>query len=205
MESDLYSNITGVILAGGKSSRMGTPKGSLCVGGRPIINRVADVFLSLFADNLIVARDPHLYHSVGFPIYTDIYPQRASMVGLHAAIHNCATDYAFCAACDMPFLSGRVIRRLASRIASGIDVVLPVLETRPQPLHAIYGKSCLEPLTERCRHHRFTLQDLFEELNVVQVHSNELLIDDPWMLSFINCNTLDDLEFVRNIAAEFDL
>ena len=103
--------ITGVIQAGGRSMRMGgRPKALMELGGRRIIDRVADVVRAVADDLLIVTNTPELYASLGLPMVPDAFPDHGSLGGIYSGLSAAAGDAAFTVACDMPFLMPEVAR-----------------------------------------------------------------------------------------------
>lgn len=135
--------VTGVILAGGASSRMGKNKALLKIGDLLLIEMVYSSIAALFADVIIVTNTPDIYAFIPCPKVPDIYPGAGSIAGLHAGLHASGTDRVFVVACDMPFLNADLIRFLCQS-AEGYDAVVPLDQSgRPEPLHALYAKSAL--------------------------------------------------------------
>src|SRR6058998_1526262 len=117
--------VTGVIQAGGKSTRMGgRPKALLKLGGRRIIERVVDAVKPAVDDLLIVTNTPELYTFLGLPMVPDIYLDHGSLGGIYSGLLAAPGDAAFTVACDMPFLHADVARLVVERAGSG-DVVIP--------------------------------------------------------------------------------
>src|ERR1044071_7682123 len=115
--------VTGVIQAGGKSTRMGgEPKALLQLGGRRIIERVLDALTPVVDDVLIVTNTPALYGFLGVPMVGDAYPDHGSLGGIFSGLSAAAGDAAFTVARDMPFLHSDVARLVAGR--DGADVEL---------------------------------------------------------------------------------
>ncbi len=189
----LYEDVTGVILAGGKSRRMGTDKALLEVGGVPLIERVARVFRRLFHRTLLVTNDPDLYREAGFPVYTDIHPDRGSLVGIYTGLLKAETPHVFCASCDMPFLNESLIRFLID-LRAGFDWVLPFSDQGREPLHAVYGRGCIAPMKKRIEEDRLAIMGIFDQVRTRRVEPEEAAGFDPKFLSFMNCNTPEDLE-----------
>ena len=117
--------LTGVIQAGGKSVRMGgEPKALMEVGGRRIIERVADVLGQVTDDLLLVTNTPTLYEWLGLRMVPDVFPDGGSLGGIYSGLAAAPGEVAFTVACDMPFLSPAVARLVTSR-APEADVVVP--------------------------------------------------------------------------------
>ncbi|MBI2881416.1 MAG: molybdenum cofactor guanylyltransferase [Candidatus Tectomicrobia bacterium] len=196
-----YQDVTGVILAGGQSRRMGTDKARLKVDGVPLLDRVARVFRRTFSANLVIANDPGLYLGLGLPVHTDVYPNRGSLVGIYTGLLNAETPYIFCASCDMPFLNERLIRFLVD-LRAGFDWVLPFSGHGREPLHAVYGKGCLGPMERLIAEDNLAIVGIASEVRTRRVAAEEVAALDPKFLSFMNCNTPEDLEAAAALARE---
>lgn len=183
--------VSGIVLAGGKSSRMGRRKACLEIDGTTIIERVVRVLGSVFAHNLIVVNEPGLHAELGLPVVVDHNPGGGSLIGLYTGLSHATTEYALCVACDMPFLSEALIRYLAGLCGDG-DVILPVTEHGPEPLHAIYRKSCLAQMERNISTGQLAIHKLFEQLKVKKVPAAELRRHDTTMQSLANCNTPEE-------------
>ncbi|MCH7923060.1 MAG: molybdenum cofactor guanylyltransferase [Nitrospinae bacterium] len=191
--------MTGAILAGGESKRMGLNKAFVEVGGIPIIERALKVLQGLFDEVFIVATRPEPYAHLGFPVHTDLLPGNDSLGGLHAALSYSSGEACFLCACDMPFLNPRLIRYLAE-LASGADAVVPKSPDGLQPLHSVYTKNCLPAIEEGIAAGRLKLADLVSRINVRMVEGAELTDLDPEWRSFFNINRMDDLEEANILA-----
>jgi molybdenum cofactor guanylyltransferase len=134
-------SLEGFILAGGASSRMGTDKSQLVLGGQTFVERVATA-LSSVTNAITVVGKRHANIQSSLRTVSDIYEQWGALGGLHAALSACRADWAVVVACDLPFVTGELLARLASlrdSLRDDLDVVVPVQrDGRPQPLCAIY-------------------------------------------------------------------
>ena len=188
--------ISGIILSGGKSRRMGENKAFIRVGAKTIIETIVDLFLELFSETLIVTNHARLYNHLGVNVYEDILPERGALGGLYTGLVQAASPFAFVAGCDMPFLRGTVIRYLCE-LTNGNDVVVPRTPDGLQPLHALYSKKCLAPIENLLREGGRRIFDFFPSVKVRIVSPEELLSVDPDMESFMNINTPEDLKRLR--------
>ncbi|HZP36987.1 MAG TPA: molybdenum cofactor guanylyltransferase [Methylomirabilota bacterium] len=193
--------ITGVIQAGGLSVRMGgRPKALIELGGRRIIDRVADVVRAVTDDALIVTNRPELYASLGLPMVPDAFPGHGALGGVYSGLRAASGDVAFTVACDMPFLMVEVARLVTSR-AGEADVVAPRLGGRWEPLHACYARSCLPPLEARLRAGRLAIVDFYQDVRVLAVPETAVARHRAPEIVFMNVNTPDDLEAARGLLA----
>src|SRR6266511_4341556 len=102
--------MTGLIIAGGKSRRLGQDKRFLMLGGRTCLNRVLDAYDRLFEEILIVADSAEQFRSIGIRVVVDLIPGRAAMGGLYTGLHYAKSEYVFAAAADMPFITTPAIQ-----------------------------------------------------------------------------------------------
>lgn len=197
------SEMTGVLLAGGKSRRMGRDKRFLELMGQTLLERVLSVLETLFSDILVVAAEPEpQLTSLRHRLVTDLIPGCATLGGLYTGLSLAGHPRIFACAVDMPLLDQAVIERMI-RLGQGADVVMAKLASGLQPMHAIYSRSCLPHLERMVRATSLKVQDLAAapDLLVRLVSEDELKDLDPRFLSFLNINTPADLEFARKLLA----
>lgn len=194
--------ITGVIQAGGRSTRMGgRPKALLELGGRRIIDRVADVVRDVADDVLIVTNTPELYASLDLPMVPDAFPDHGSLGGIYSGLRAAAGDTAFTVACDMPFLMTEVARLVTGR-AGEADVVVPRVGEQFETLHACYAKSCLGPIEARLRAGRLKIVGFYDEVRVLPIEAGEVARFRAPEIVFMNVNTPEELEAARRLLPE---
>ena len=192
--------ITGVIQAGGKSTRMGgVPKALLELGSRRIIERVVDAVAAVVDDVLLVTNTPDLYAFLRLPMVADVYPDHGSLGGIYSGLRAAPGDAAFTVACDMPFLRADVARLVIERAGRG-DVVVPRVGDQYETMHAVYHRSCLTPIETRLRAGRLKITGFFEDVRVVEVGEDEVArLADPAVV-FMNVNTPAELERARRLV-----
>ena len=192
--------ITGVIQAGGKSTRMGgEPKALLELGGRRIIERALDVVRAVVDDVLVVTNTPDLYRFLGVPMVADAYPDHGSLGGIFTGLTAAGGDAAFTVACDMPFLHPEVARLVIARAGEG-DVVIPRVGAQLETLHALYAKACLPAIETRLKAGRLKIVGFFEDVRVVEVPEAEVARHRAPDVVFMNVNTPDELVRARALA-----
>jgi len=194
--------ITGVIQAGGKSTRMGgDPKALMELGGRPIVARVLDVVRQVTERVLLVTNTPDLYAFLGLPMVPDVFPEGGSLGGIYSGLRAAPGEAVFTVACDMPFLSAPVARLVLAR-AGEADVVAPRIGEQWETLHACYGKACLGPMERRLREGQLRITGFFEDVHVLAITEAEVAaVGDPARV-FMNVNTPDELARARALAAD---
>ena len=203
MQMSLIHDVTGVLLAGGKSRRMGRDKRLLSVGAETLYTRSLEALRSVFQRVLVVVAQDSPPIETNATVLRDLVPGCGSLGGLYTGLKEADTEWVFAVACDMPFLHAGTIKRLVE-IKGKADVVMAKLEHGLQPMHALYHRNCL-PVIERLldakelRIHR--LAD-HSALRVRLVVPEELGGLDPDARSFYNINTPDDLEAARVLHAK---
>jgi molybdopterin-guanine dinucleotide biosynthesis protein A len=197
-------DISAVILAGGRSSRMVENKLLLPLGGSTVIGTLLSSLTSLFAECILVTDHPNAYRDWPVRLTADIVcgPQKNSLTGIHAGLTVSTKPYNFVVAGDMPFVAPDLIRCLAAQ-CNGYDVVIPRQGNHFQPLCAIYHKNCLPHIVAKLAEKHYKIIDFFPEVRVCSIDAAELVPYDRELLSFFNVNTPEDYrlaqEHVRRI------
>ena len=189
--------MTGIILSGGKNIRMGENKAFLEVGGKTIIDRTAELFQEIFSQVILVTNDPLPYVYLDLEIVTDLIPISGSLIGIYTGLFYSSNTHCFVAACDMPFLSKKVVEYMIA-MKESYDVVIPHLEDGYHPLHALYSKRCLKSIEELINGDNLKIIDFFNKVKVREITPDELIPIDHAMNSFLNINTPEDLETLNN-------
>ncbi|MEN6390526.1 MAG: molybdenum cofactor guanylyltransferase [Syntrophomonas sp.] len=192
--------ISGIILAGGKSSRMKFNKAFAEIGGQRIIDILIDKFQKNFAETIIISNEPHLFSNLGVQVHTDLIPSLGPLSGIHAGLTYARNDRAFVCGCDMPFVSMEIVEYLLSRLGEH-DSAVTEIEGRLQPTAAVYSRRCLPLLNESLERGWLKLVRLFyEQLDAVVVNESELAVFGDVNELFFNINDVDDLEKAQTIA-----
>ncbi|NIQ94207.1 MAG: molybdenum cofactor guanylyltransferase [Desulfuromonadales bacterium] len=187
--SSPFPDVTGVILAGGRSRRMGgADKARLEVGGRRLVDRVADVLQRLFDRVLIAGDRPELVRP-GLSCVPDVFPGSA-LGGLHTGLAAADTPYVFVAACDMPYIDAEVIRAVL-RQRRCCDAVVPRTPLGVEPLFAAYSRSCLPAMEQMLRSGDYRIKNLFTQVQTCFLAAEQLPGD--WRRTLLNINTPDQL------------
>ncbi|MGH7894561.1 MAG: molybdenum cofactor guanylyltransferase [Candidatus Binatia bacterium] len=188
--------MTGVLLAGGRASRMGgRDKAFAAVGGEPIATRTLRIFRALFPQVVVATNRPERFHALGAETVADLFPGCGPLAGIHAAMRVARHPHVFVAACDMPGLDADVIRFLVGRIA-GADAIVPRWDDDVEPLHAVYAVRIL-PVVEEClRRGRHAVRELLPLVAVDYVGENELRGIRGTARSMLNVNTPEELAAV---------
>jgi molybdenum cofactor guanylyltransferase len=189
---------SGVILAGGLSTRLGgRNKARIEIGGKTVLDRLLATFENLFEEVILVTNDPASYLDKNLIIATDLFPERSSLTGIHAGLFTATRSHAFFSACDAPFLQASVVEAILERIEPGIDVVIPETDAGIEPLCAVYSRNCLLAAERNLRRKQFRIRRMFKKLRVRTVSRKALSARDPELISFFNINTPEDLDKAR--------
>ncbi len=197
----MLPGIAGIVLAGGKSRRMGKDKREISIHGKPLLERTVTVLLEVFSEVLLVLAEPEgRREQERVKIVTDIIPGCAAVGGLYTGLYYSPYHRVFVVACDMPFLQPAVIE-FFSTISSQADVVLAQLANGLQPMHGVYSKKCLPFLRDMLDVKDLRVQTIANQrtLNVHLIPESELTPLDPQLLSFMNLNSPADVEFAKKI------
>ena len=185
--------IAPVLLAGGKSTRMGRDKSFVPLADRPMIEVVAGRIAEIFGEKpLLVADRPDRYSHLDLPVVVDVYHERGPLGGLHAALAACDANRCFVFACDMPYLDAPLIAAMLP-LAGDHDAVVPRHGGRVEPLHAIYRKSCLPVLETMLAQGNGKLADALSRLAVRYVSERLIRACSPDLRIFTNVNTPAEL------------
>jgi len=187
------------ILAGGRSSRMGTDKAFVRVLGRPLIEEILSQSAGLGMESLIITNQPAEYAYLGVPLFGDVLPDKGPLGGLYTALHSATRPHVLCIACDMPFVVRPLLDFLISLIPEG-DAIVPRLAGEAEPFRAIYSRACLAPIRAALDAGRMRMISFFPDVRVRFVDEAEIDQFDPQHLSFFNVNTPEDLEQARRLA-----
>jgi molybdopterin-guanine dinucleotide biosynthesis protein A len=180
--------VTGVILAGGESRRMGRDKAFLPFGGRTLVETVAARLRDACDGVLVVARDPAPFQALGLTAVADALPERRSLVGIYTGLLHTGGPVFVCG-CDMPFLCPPLVRYLGG-LAASADAVMPRLEDY-EPLHAVYTPACMDSI-RRVLAAGGRNAEILAAVRARIVDEPELRRFDRALRSFVNLNTPEE-------------
>ncbi len=191
------------IIAGGKSSRMGTDKSFVSIGNKPIIQRlverVSDVGQS---HTLLITNRPADYAQLGLPMFGDVIPDKGALGGIHAAVSHSPTDYVLAIACDMPFVEPALLKYMTAQIDAQPppNVIVPRVDGYPQGLHAVYSKACLPAIESRLNADHLKVIGFYPQVRVRYLDESEYEPITAGRPVFFNVNTPQQLEEARQLA-----
>jgi molybdopterin-guanine dinucleotide biosynthesis protein A len=188
---DRIRDISGAILAGGASKRIGREKALLPFRGKKLVAHVHERVAAVFEEVVLVTNAPGLFPFLPCRMIRDRVPGKGPLSGVDAALRGARTAFVFISGCDMPFLSEDLLRLLAGR-AQDCDLVLPYGPAGPEPLCAVYGKGALPRIEEALTSGALDLAGLAQAVRTRVVPPGEVAAVDPGFRSFRNVNTPED-------------
>lgn len=208
--------MTGVILSGGENTRMPYLKGFLKVEGRTLIERNLDVLGRVFGRVVISTNAPEQYFYFGVPLIGDIKKEKGPVTGIVSVLSATGGDDIFVVACDMPFISERLIRHMVDSFNGGTpaenswrrtrgseikkpDAVIPVFRGRTEPLCGIYNGDILGKMETFADNGHRSLNGMLKMLNVLYITEEDIRAIDPEGRSFLNINTIEDYEKIGGV------
>ena len=200
------SSLTAIILAGGKSSRIGSDKNKsmLRLNGKYLIDIVRSKLKCVVGDNIIIVGPPERY-----PSYTQVVPdlffQKGPLVGIYSGLRASPSQYNLVVGCDMPFLEVKLLKYMAENINSN-DIVIPRYgDGYIEPLCAIYSKRCLETIERNLAEHIFSVRAIFPQLKIKFVEKEEIKKFDPKFYSFFNLNFKHDFRKAEELIKKKEI
>ena len=183
--------ITGIVLAGGKSSRIGTEKGLVIFRNKPLIEYSLNVLI-LVANEIIISSNSAVYDGFGIPVLNDEFPDSGPMGGIYTCLKASENEINIVLSCDMPMVNAVFLNSLIAA-ADGFDAVVPWHEKKYyEPLCAVYRKNLLPVFEDFIQNKNFRIPDLFAVVNTNYLKIGKAFGVDP--LIFFNINTLQQLD-----------
>nr|WP_320049799.1 molybdenum cofactor guanylyltransferase [uncultured Desulfuromonas sp.] len=190
-------DVTAVILAGGKSRRMGREKLFLDIGGQPLFERVLKPLQMLFDEILVIANNPQPFEHYTLPVFSDIYPGSA-LGGLYTGLAKASTSWTFICAADMPFVNVSLIRYLLTQ-TENCDIVVPVSDQGMEPLCACYSKRCLPVMEQALQKGQYKIIDAWENLRICEIAVAQLQHLPAIETAFVNLNREEDVHYSNQL------
>lgn len=178
---------TAIILAGGKSSRMGVDKGLMTFRGKAMVEHVINVVKPLVTAIMVVSNNNE-YEQFGYPVYKDIIKDKGPIAGIYTGLKHSQTTKNIVLSCDVPFINEAVLKLLINN-CEDVDVVIPENDSRTHQLIGVYDKSCVSTFKTELDMDQLKLKLAIKKLNCKVVDANH--IDAKF---FNNINSKDDIE-----------
>ncbi len=174
------------------------------LGDETLISRTLKRLQIVTEETIVISKSAHLYTELGVRVYEDFVPDSGALGGVYTGLSCAANKAVLCVACDMPFLQAKLMRYLLS-VLGEYDAVVPytrgVKESNPklQMLCAVYSRGCVQTLRQMIDERELRLHALCDRVTVRMVPPNEWQGFDPEGLSFVNINTREDFEKVKEM------
>ncbi len=185
-------DVTGIILAGGKSTRYGRNKALVDMDGLSMIERVISVMRAVFQNVIVITNTPDDYAHLGLPMYGDLIKGLGPIGGVYTGLSVITNEAGFFVACDMPLLNKELIQYIIEK-RDRFDVVVPRVSGMVEALHALYGRGCLPVVKRLIDSRQYQTLRVFNEVSVRYVEEFEIRRIDPELKSFININRPQEL------------
>ncbi len=206
--------LSGVVLAGGQSRRMGQDKALLRLWGPagPTLLEVVTARLAAVCDEVLVvsAAPREDWPALEARLVFDRFPGGGALGGIYTGLAEAAHPYALTVGCDMPFLHLALLHRMA-KLPRDYDVLIPRLPRSGlrkqggfhlEPLHAIYGRACLEPMLDLLQRGGRQIIRFFPQVRVRYLEPDEWAALDPQGLSFRSLNTPQDVAAIMTLLRD---
>ena len=196
----MQEDVTLVILAGGRSSRMGRPKHLLTTSQGTVIDSLIQKLSSLFVETLVVGRDLRLVRE-GVRTVEDARPEQCPLVGIVSGLLAAKTDLCFVLACDLPLIKPELVQYLLTW-SDDVDIVVPIVNGYYEPLCAVYRRTAIPVIEGMLDRASFKVTTIYDQLSLHEVPESDIRRFDPEFSSFINLNTPRELRLLSFLGSE---
>ena len=201
-KSSAAPNAAAIVVAGGKSSRLGRDKASELLLGRPLLQHVLDRLAGV-VDEIVVVRAegqtlPELTAPVMLTVVEDVYAGAGPLAGIQAGLAAARAPVGLVVGCDMPLLQGALLAELLC-LAAGHDLVVPLNEGLPEPLCAAYARTCLPAIEAQLAVGEYKVTSFYGQVQARFLQPEEWRRLDPDGLSFLNVNDAAQLQRVTEL------
>ena len=181
---------TGIILAGGKSSRMGEDKGLVLLNGKPMIQYVIEALKEVVSDIIIISNNAS-YNKFRIPVYADIIKDKGPVGGIYTGLYHSKTQLNFCISCDVPMISSDFILWLLKR-SGNASITLPMYKDKIHQMIGVYSKQVLSNFKESTEKEHLKLSQVNKNMacEIIDIEKEYANFDE---LIFSNINTKNEL------------
>ena len=186
---------TGIILAGGKSSRMGEDKGLVLLNGKPMVQYIIEVLKEVVSDIIIISNNES-YTKFGIPVYADIIKDKGPVGGIYTGLYNSTTELNFCISCDVPMISSDFILWLLKRSGKSY-ITIPIYKDKVHQMIGVYSKHVLSNFKESTEKGHLKLSQVNSDMacEIIDIEKEYANFDE---LIFSNINTKNELRSITN-------
>lgn len=165
---------TAIILAGGKSSRMGTNKALLTIDGKTVIERIVEDLKPIVNNMIIVTNSFEEYEFLNIPMVEDEWKGIGPLAGIHAGLTASKTEKNILVACDMPFISPRLASILLDQL-SDYEAVVPEISGQLHPLFAVYHRDIRGKIKNAIERGQLRIRSIFNAIHVKIIKEADLM------------------------------
>jgi molybdopterin-guanine dinucleotide biosynthesis protein A len=185
---------TAIILAGGKSSRMGSDKGLVLLNGKPMISYIIEILKKMQIPIIIISNNEN-YKQFGLPVFADIIKEKGPLGGIYTGLKNSKTESNIIVSCDVPFLSNRIIELLINK-DNGYPISVVQSNGKTHPLIGLYSKKIVKKLFDTILLEKLKVRSFIEEfpLNTIELDKQEIL---EYENEIRNINTQEELKNIE--------
>jgi molybdopterin-guanine dinucleotide biosynthesis protein A len=195
----MLPQVTGVILAGGKSTRIGKNKALLKLNKCTVIEHMLKEIKKVFSNVMIVANHPQDFRFSGIQVIEDIIPEKGPLGGIYTGLVKSKTKYIFVFACDMPFVNIKLVKYMLG-LKKRYDVLVPYISNRGyETLHAIYSTRCIKYIERMINREKLKVVDFYRDVDVRVIPEVVVRSYDKDLLCFFNINTARDYKMAKEI------
>ena len=198
------SKLTSIILAGGKSLRLGRTKSLATIGGKSLIQWVVNRLATISTEIIIATahgEEIPCSSSVRLRTVADIHPGKGPLAGIYSGLIASSNSRAIVVSCDTPFVSVGLLEYM-TQTGPGSDIIVPRMKEKVEPLCAVYSKNCLAPVRELLEQNELKIIELYPLVTVSYIEEADIDRFDPEHLSFFNINSQADLDRARRLVAQ---
>jgi molybdenum cofactor guanylyltransferase len=181
--------LSGIILSGGQSSRMGSDKAFIEFQGKSLIEYPINL-LQQFCNEIIISANSQEYQRFGFKLIHDNFPGCGPIGGVFSSLKHSSNDWNLVLGCDTPYISGDVLTRLIGYI-DNYNCIISIHYNLKEPLVALYNKNSLSVFLEHIKEKDYSMHSLLKNLNCRYVDVSDVVDNNP--LLFSNFNSLADI------------
>jgi len=179
--------ITAIILAGGKSSRMGEDKGLMLLNGEPMVQKIFNVVKEI-TDTILIISNNKEYEQFGYQVFEDEIKDKGPIAGIYTGLLHTSTPKNLLLSCDVPFVQVELLKELI-KLSDNFDITIPQKDNKTHQLIGVIDKSCLTSLKNNIDNNQLKLKTAYEALNLKVIDADQF---DKKM--FTNINSKDDIK-----------
>lgn len=185
---------TAVILAGGKSTRMGFDKQFLRINEKRLMDSLVEELSEIFDKIIVISNKPEKYRNVSYMVKEDIIPGKGPLSGIHSGLKNASSQYVYFIACDMPNVNLDYIRYMAEEIEDlEVHACITKFGEHMETLNAFYSKDIIEQIENNLSKGKRSIKHLLSDLKVHYIQEKKAREFSPNWEMFINLNTVEQL------------